>query len=482
MSRICLMILKFFNMSGYRYKLENGSKKHHCPNCNKKRFVRYIDTEIGEILPDDYGRCDRESKCGYHLNPYKNGYAERIREQEQGNAVNWKPKAPTYKPKAQPKKETVFIPVSELVKTLRNYDKNIFIQNLLSKVEFPFDAEDIEKTISLYRLGTNAENGAICFPFIDVDQNIRAVQEKIFDDNNHTDKSKKYHTSWLHSRLQYSQYRNKPLPDWLKAYLNNDIKVSCLFGEHLLNKYPQNPVALVEAPKTAIYGTLYFGFPEQPGELLWLAVFNLSSLTYEKCKVLKGRDVYLFPDASKEGTAFKDWSNKANDLQSKLSGTYFKVSNLLERLAPDPDKEQGNDLADYLIKQDWKQYREQETESQPKPKPVEISKSARSEKSEASNKPFFYENEIQPKSEVIKKEQIKEWSNDIAELKTYFENTTIINKPVQLNQCAIITDCQSFINSHLAIVKANNGNKTFIPYLNRLQELKQILNINSELI
>jgi len=102
------------------------------------------------------------------------------------------------------------------------------------------------------------KNGAICFPFIDVDQNIRAVQEKIFDDNNHTDKSKKYHTSWLHSRLQYSQYRNKPLPDWLKAYLNNDIKVSCLFGEHLLNKYPQNPVGLVEAPKTAIYGTLYF--------------------------------------------------------------------------------------------------------------------------------------------------------------------------------------------------------------------------------
>jgi len=145
-----------------------------------------------------------------------------------------------------------------------------------------------------------------------------------------------------------------------------------------------------------------FGFPEQPGDLLWLAVFNLSSLTYEKCKVLKGRDVYLFPDASKEGTAFKDWSNKANDLQSKLSGTYFKVSNLLERLAPDPDKEQGNDLADYLIKQDWKQYREQETESQPKPKPIEIPTSEKSEKNEASNKPFFYGNEIQPKVEVIK--------------------------------------------------------------------------------
>jgi len=79
----------------------------------------------------------------------------------------------------------------------------------------------------------------------------------------------------------------------------------------------------------------------------------------------------------------------------------------------------------------------------------------------------------------IKKEQIREWSNDIAELETYFENTTIINKPVQLNQCTIITDCHSFIKSHLTIVKANNGNQTFIPYLNRLQELKQILTIKS---
>ena len=95
-----------------------------------------------------------------------------------------------------------------------------------------------------------------------------------------------------------------------------------------------NPVAFVEAPKTAIYGTLYFGFPEQPKNLLWLAVYNLSSLSLEKCKALQGRDVYLFPDLSKDGKAFELWSNRAKRFSELIPGTQFEVSELLETQAP----------------------------------------------------------------------------------------------------------------------------------------------------
>ena len=145
---------------------------------------------------------------------------------------------------------------------------------------------------------------------------LRAVQVKQFDEQNHTTG-----TDFLHSIIEKHHTRNnKPLPEWLEAYNKNETKVSCLFGEHLLSKYPHNPVALVEAPKTAIYGTLYFGFPEQPTNLLWLAVYNLSSLNLNKCKALKGRNVYLFPDLSKDGKAFELWSNKANEIQKRFTG------------------------------------------------------------------------------------------------------------------------------------------------------------------
>lgn len=348
----------------YRYKLEKSSKKHACPECEKKRFVKFIDTETNNYLPDIYGRCDRESKCGYYLNPCNDGYAKNVWQQENGMQTDWKPKRPVVRRK--PKTKLEFIPVKILKRTLSRYDLNTFIQNLLLNVSFPFESRDVESVISLYRLGTVKKGyraGAVTFPFIDVKNNVRAIQVKQFDEANHTTG-----TDFLHSIIEKHYTRKSiALPKWLTAYNNNETKVSCLFGEHLLSKCPNNPVALVEAPKTAIYGTLYFGFPEQPEDLLWLAVYNLSSLNLEKCKALKGRDVYLFPDLSKDGKAFELWSDKASEIQNQLEGVRFVVSDLLEQLAPEKDKEDGKDIADYLIKLDWKEFRE--LKENPKHKP-----------------------------------------------------------------------------------------------------------------
>ena len=81
----------FNNFSNlHRYSLEKGSKKHHCPDCNKKTFVLYIDTETGDYLPEQYGRCDRESKCAYKLNPYLDGYAKRYRNRKRATVWNFR--------------------------------------------------------------------------------------------------------------------------------------------------------------------------------------------------------------------------------------------------------------------------------------------------------------------------------------------------------------------------------------------------------
>ena len=336
----------------------NKVPKLDCPYCGaKKHWQRYIDTKTGEVLPEEYGRCDNENKCGRWNDPYKDGYAKRIWEREKGQYTkNLKPKPKPIKPVMDT--SIYFIPYEELKRTLSGYENNVFIKNLLTRVDFPFDKSTIEKVISLYYLGTITSGyraGAISFPYIDMNNNIRMIQVKQFNSSNHT-----ISTDFLHSIIEKQHIRNgKPLPEWLIAYKKNEKTVSCLFGEHLLSRFPQNPVALVEAPKTAIYGTLYFGFPVQGTDLIWLAVFNESSFSFDKLKVLQGRDVFVFPDLSKDGNTFEKWKKKAKDYELKLPGTRFVFSDILEKLAPAKDREHGYDIADYLIKQDWRLFREQ---------------------------------------------------------------------------------------------------------------------------
>ena len=476
-----------FSNQPHRYSLEKGSKKHLCPDCNKKTFVLYIDTETGNYLPEQYGRCDRESKCSYHLNPYLDGYAKAIQEQERGNRSelpqNWKPQQKRAMPQPQP--EPVFFDFETFKQTLQpdRYEHNVFIQNLLKRVQYPFDVTDIEKVIQLYRLGTVANGyraGANTFPFIDTKGNIRAVQVKQFNEQNHTTG-----TDFLHSIIEkYHTRNNKPLPEWLEAYTKQDKRISCLFGEHLLIKYHSNPVALVEAPKTAVYGTLYFGLPETPKNLIWLAVYNKSSFSFDKLKVLQGRFVYVFPDLSKNGNTFKEWEAKAKEYESRLPGTRFIFSDLLEQLAPEQDKSEGYDIADYLIKQDWRIFRKRNIQKQtPQPEPEKVT--GVTKVTHQQNILFSHVAPL-PKVEVFKtvqiehpiKEQPQNWSNNIAELENYFASIELPTQPVKLNSCSIITDCSLFIESHFAAVKANNGKRTFLPYLNRLQELKQVFTTN----
>jgi len=455
----------------YKYNLQKGSTKSTCPECGKKTFVRYVDSITGECLPSQFGRCDRESKCGYHNKP--------AFEKDQ----DFKPYK-SFAPKPKPQPQTP-IPFEVLADTLTDYEQNVFIQNLLGRVAFPFEPCDIEAVIAQYYLGTVATfGGAVALPYIDIQNNIRAIQVKQFDSANHTTK-----TSFLHGILktQYSQ-RGDRLPDWLPAYELNDLKVSCLFGEHLLTKFPLNPIALVEAPKSAIYGTLYFGLPNVPDRFLWLAVYNLSSLNVAKCQALQGRDVVLFPDLSQDGKAFDLWNSKLKDLNT-IKGARFTISYLLEREASQDERANGCDIADYLIFQDWRLFREsvenEKNELQNKdifctpqnivePIKAEIEPNREnSEKNEVENKHFFYAPSL---SEPIYRPQPKQnWNVEISELESYFAAVELPAQPVRLNKCTVIKNVPLFTESHLSTVKANNGQSIFLPHLHRLQTLKQII-------
>jgi hypothetical protein len=86
-------------------------------------------------------------------------------------------------------------------------------------------------------------------------------------------------------------------------------------------------------------------------------------LTAEKCKPLSGLNVVLFPDVK----GFDIWNEKMKELSIQMPGTRFNISDLLELNATDEEREQGCDIADYLIQFDWKQFLDTPSNLKPLP-------------------------------------------------------------------------------------------------------------------
>lgn len=228
-----------------------------------------------------------------------------------------------------------------------------------------------------------------------------------------------------------------------------------MFGEHLLIDKIK-PVAIVESEKTAIIASVYLP------QFIWVAVGSLTNLTAEKCSILKGRKVILFPDLN----AFDKWTSKAKEL-SHIA--IFFVSDLLERKATEAERQKGFDLADYLVKYDYKVF------VFPEPKANEPLSAVQA---------LVEVNTVGQPDNIIgfrRPDQYKSgsWEQDIRDLENYFAKITLPTQPIILNNCLPITNFLKFIESHFATVKANNGNQIFLPYLQRLQELKQVLSANT---
>ena len=69
------------------------------------------------------------------------------------------------------------------------------------------------------------------------------------------------------------------------------------------------------------------------------------------------------------------------------------------------------------------------------------------------------------------------WDQNISELETYFAGIPLPPVPVKLDSCTNIIDVSKFIESHVATITAQNGKRRYLPYLHRLQALKQMLTI-----
>lgn len=419
-------------MSDHRYILQpytGRNSRYTCPKCGKaNQFSKYFDTETGEVLADNVGRCNRIDKCGYHYTP-KQYFAN--------NGI--KPeKVEVYTPKHQPPPQPVsYIDTETFKASLKKYDKN----NLVKYLHTLYDTEQVNQLVRIYNIGTSAHwNGGTTI-FWQVDTNLKVRTGKLIKYNATTGKRTKL-TNWVHSVLNIDNFNLK----------------QCLFGEHLLNQFPDKMVGIVESEKTAIIASVFLP------DLVWLASGGAENINKEKVKPLRARNVILFPDASMDGKIYQKWKELAEQLG-------FEVSDYLEQYTNDEQKANGVDIADFLINENKPNKTANVTKIEPEQEPQAVKYNGEALYSHSEHLP-----QVEAQRIKRKKPQLL-W--DIAELETFFSMIQLPNEPIKLNDWNTVIDVSKFIESHFATVNANNGKKSFLPYLNRLQKLKRILTINS---
>ncbi|MBK8842382.1 MAG: hypothetical protein IPO33_05865 [Saprospiraceae bacterium] len=67
------------------------------------------------------------------------------------------------------------------------------------------------------------------------------------------------------------------------------------------------------------------------------------------------------------------------------------------------------------------------------------------------------------------------WELQLNDLEKYFTELILPKEPILLSPGVTIFKVDTFMQSHLDTLKANEGNKYFLPHLNRLQDLKSII-------
>jgi len=340
----------------FRYLLQpytGPASRYTCPACEHRReLARYVDTETGELLPEEFGRCNRADNCGYHLSPYHSppggqSYAEQVREAEQPTA--WqrpprpRPALPLKPAKPAAPAAVVSIPADVMRATLGHYQHNALARLL----HLHFGAGVASDILLRFNLGTSAHwPGACVFWLVDEQRRVRGGQVVLYDETGHTVKVPSRCTTWAHTALATRARRlGQPAPDWLTAYSAAEVpKCPCLFGLPQLATAPASqPVALVESAKTAMLCTPYLP------TYVWLATMGKSYLTAERLAPVRGRRLVLFPDAG----ALADWQRRADELRGQ--GFTVTVSTWLESTVTPEQHAAGYDLADVVLTQ-WPGY------------------------------------------------------------------------------------------------------------------------------
>ena len=331
----------------YRYKLDDrpGKRKINCPNpacpdhkrSGAKTFTRYYDTQTGEFISDEVGRCDHEVKCRYHLTPaeYFDRYpmlkncskrSAALHSASGGSSFSPQPSSFSPQPSAS---QTISYDIFR--KSLKDHHRN----NLYLYLMFRLSKEVADRVAARYYLGTSKYlPGAPVLWYIDSEYRITTGKIMYYPD---PVKGKRYRES--------DRYHGKPVVNFVHAVLKlrGFKRKPCFFGEHLLTAEPGKPVMVVESEKTALIAGAFF-----PDHVV-LATGGMNGLQNLDWSLTRGREVVLVPDTSTDDVATKNWTEQAKQINTRF-GLGMKISSKLDDIASEAQKAEGWDLGDYLLR------------------------------------------------------------------------------------------------------------------------------------
>lgn len=314
----------------YKYTLENGSRKHHCPACTKKTFVRYVYTGTKDYVGEDYGRCDRENNCGYHRFPE--------------SSID-SPPTPLVKKTLPP--PTVLFPEPSFLEKIRKTRPENFADFLERELNIPFS--HLEKwgvggywKFTAFILATRPFDSAQGETAVNV-KFVRYTPDGKRDKSEGTGGAPNFVPHYLgksYLRNQKIETDNARLEDWQDYYKFN----RCFYGEHLWD--PERDTCLVESEKTAVIAAFFFP------DYNWLATGGSNGMTFDQFQIFYGYKGRIWNIVDNDIAGFKksktiNWLDRLAAMREK-KGQIISV-NLCEGMPA------GYDLADAII---YKEYRD----------------------------------------------------------------------------------------------------------------------------
>ena len=277
----------------YKWTLRPGSRKDLCPQCGKKRFVRYVltsdeKTEAGQ----EFGRCDRIENCGYHLYPQHD--------------KNFKPIPIIEKKYETPKFDT--IPKKTVESTFNNFKENVFFRYFIKT----FGREVAWALQEKYNIGT-AKNGGTIFWQQDRAGQFRTGKVIYYNENG---KRRKDKMSWfVHKKIN-------------EKFLLSQV----FFGEHLI--FDAEKIALCESEKTAILMSIF-----EP-DFTWIASGGAQMLNDYRLSRLQKIDK-VFADNGQ----FESWELKTKHFENR------QMDISVDKAVSEGILQPGDDILDlYILK------------------------------------------------------------------------------------------------------------------------------------